>query len=540
MDLFFKGFLTLLILFEVLAFAGTAPWAFAVFQGGIFILSALMLFRRGAAVSKPFKAGGFGFLFLIFYTLLQACFTTTFIDSVPPYPSTMMRLYTLEHVSIFTTWLCLFFIGADIAKDFKASRNILWVFLLPAVVTAVLNMALPGVYLKLLTGISEGVGPFVNRNHGGCFLAAASILCAALAASHFALKAEYLRENKKNDFYAKQLILIFIFLFLALSAVFTRSRGAMTALAAGITVYAVCLSFIFLKNIKIKICALLLIAALGLSGAFAVYSNEDKINAFAQRSSSVSTDIRKDLYRSAFEALKERPVFGTGAGALPVMITNYTKPLNSYIERLHSDPLEILLGAGIAGFLPLLICAAAFIIFLLGRIKALPAKKQALFTGIFCACISFCISSAVDFSLFIPACASLFFTSAGLLCGVTFWREEYSRIRLNALFKTAVLLFLAACFWFSAQKAAAWRFHHFADGFKFERKTLYYQKALAYYPSPRYALSLGVEYYNKSLDASLPPEQRAKLRKKAFDLAETYLKKYPREKELSKLYMNAL
>ena len=168
MDLFFKGFLALLIMFTVLAFAGTAPWAFAVFQGGIFLLSALMLFRRGAALSKPFKAGAFGLLSLILYTLLQACFTTTFIDSVPPYPSTMMRLYTLEHVSIFATWLCLFFIGADIAKDFKASRNILWVFLLPAVVTAVLNMALPGVYLKLLTGISEGVGPFVNRNHGGC------------------------------------------------------------------------------------------------------------------------------------------------------------------------------------------------------------------------------------------------------------------------------------------------------------------------------------------------------------------------------------
>lgn len=540
MDLFFKGFLTLLIMFAVLAFAGTTPWAFAVFQGGVFILAALMLFRRGAAVSKPFKAGTFGLLFLILYALLQACFTTTFIDSVPPYPSTMMRLYTLEHVSIFATWLSMFFIGASIARDFKASKNILWAFLIPAVITAVLNMALPGAYLKLLTGISEGVGPFVNRNHGGCFLAVASILCAAVAASHFSLKKEYLQENKKTDFYAKQLILIFLFLFLALSAVFTRSRGAMTALAAGITVYAVCLSFIFLKNLKTKICALALIAALGLSGAFAVYANEDKINTFAQRSSSVSTDIRKDLYRSAFEALKERPIFGTGIGALPIMITNYTKPLNSYIERLHSDPLEILLGAGIAGFLPPLICAAAFIILLLGRIKALPARKQALFTGIFCASISFCAASAVDFPLFIPACSAVFFTSAGLLCGVTFWRDEHSRIRLNAFSKAVVLLFLAACFWLSAQKAAAWRFHHFADGFKFERKTLYYQKALACYPSPRYALSLGVEYYNKSLDASLPQEERAELRKKAFDLASAYLKKYPREKELSKLYMNAL
>ena len=539
MDLFFKGFFALLILFAVLAFAGTQPWAFAVFQGGIFLLAALMAFRRGAAVSKPFKAGACGLLFLILYALIQACFPTTFIEPVPPYPSTLMRLYTLEHVSLFALCLCLFFTGANIAKDFKDVKKLLWIIILPAGITAFLNTAAPGLYIKLLTGLSEGVGPFVNRNHGGCFLTVAALLCAALAASHRALKEEYLRDNKKNDFYAKQLVLILLFMFLAFSAVFTRSRGAMAALAVSLTVYAVFLSFMFFRTRKTKITALLLISFLVFGGAFALFKNEARLNKFAERSTSVSVDIRKDLYRSAFAALKQRPLFGAGLGAMPVMITNYAKPLNSYIERLHSDPLEILLGAGFIGFLPVVISVFAFIFFLLKRLKALPLKKQTLFAGIFCACLAFCVSSAVDFPLFIPACAAAFFTCAGLLCGVTFWRDNYSRLRFNMFFKAVVLIFLAACFWLSAQKAAAWRFYHFADGFKFDGKILYYQKALAYYPSPRYALALGAEYYNKSLDLSLEPEQRAELKKKAFDLAETYLKKYPRDKELSKLYLNA-
>lgn len=540
MDLFFKGFFAIQLFFLVFAFAGTTPWAFSIFQGCAFILSAMLLFRRGLILTKPFKAAAAAFLFLIVYTLIQACFTTTILDPVPNFPATLMRLYTLDHAALFLTWLALFVIGSNIAGDFKSNKVIIWIIIIPAVIITLLHIAVPGLYLKTLIDFNGGIGPFINRNHGGCFLSVSAILCATLSAVHFAGKNKYLAENKRNEFYAKQILFLFLFFFLAFAAVFTRSRGTMLALFTGAFVYSLFLAYFFLKNRAAKITAIIMVLILFFGGVFFALKEKGDINAFAHRTSSRSVDIRKDLYTSALKALKERPLFGTGIGAMPIMITNYTQPLREYIERLHSDPLEILLGAGIAGTLPPFLLTLLFFLLALKRLKYLPLKKQVFYSGLICALISFCISSAIDFPLFIPACACVVFILAGMLCGVSFYRENYSRISIKLWLKIIILAVFCLTFYYTLQKAIAWRYYYFANGFKYEGKVEYYQKALRYYPSPRYALRLGVEYYNKSLDKKLSPEEKSALKTKAHDLAQSYLIKYPREKELSRLYINTL
>ena len=540
MDLFFKVFFAIQFFFLVFAFAGTVPWAFSIFQGCAFILSAMLVFRRGLLVTAPFKAAAAAFLFLIAYTLIQACFSVTILDPVPNFPATLMRLYTLDHAALFTTWFALFIIGANIAGDFKANKTILWAIIIPAIFVTLIHIAAPGLYLKILIDENGGIGPFVNRNHGGCFLVMGAILCATLAAVHFASKTRYLLENKKNEFYAKQILFLFLFFFLAFAAVFTRSRGTMLALFTGTFVYFLFLLSFFLKNRAVKGISFIIVLILFLGGLFFAFKEKGDINAFARRESSRSVDIRKDLYSSALKALKERPLFGTGIGAMPIMITNYTQPLGEYIERLHSDPLEILLGVGIIGAIPLVAFIGLFFFFALKRLKYLSLKKQIFCGGIICALISFCINSAIDFPLFIPACACVVFVLAGMLCGVSFYRENHSRISVKLWLKIIILAIFCLTFYYTLQKAIAWRYYYFANGFKYEGKIAYYQKALRYYPSPRYALRLGVEYHNKSLDEKLPQEEKSALKARAHKLAEDWLKKYPRDKELSRLYVNTL
>ena len=102
-----------------------------------------------------------------------------------------------------------------------------------------------------------------------------------------------------------------------------------------------------------------------------------------------------------------------------------------------------------------------------------------------------------------------------------------------------ICVVLAAACYLPTQRTIAWRLFVFGKGLKHESQITLYQQGLQHYSSPRFALRLGNAYFNYSLRTK-DPARSAQLRSQAHQLAETYLKKYPKEKELSKLYMISL
>ena len=149
------------------------------------------------------------------------------------------------------------------------------------------------------------------------------------------------------------------------------------------------------------------------------------------------------------------------------------------------------------------------------------------------------VGCVVDFDLFIPATGFLFFWIIGMACSPSYDKEQVRVYGVSPVCLAAILLVLGVACYVPMQKTIAWRLHLFGRGLLPQRQVQTYAQALEHYPAPRYALYLGNAYLKQSLQTREPLE-RAALRAQANRVAVSYLTKYPKEKELSRLYLRTL
>lgn len=540
MNPFLKVLTGVLLFFAPFSFAAAEPWSFSILQGGILAGVLLLVFsRREIIYTPPLKWLAVTFGFVILYTLLQCLFPQTLLDKPAWYPSTLARLYSLEHICLFATYALLVFWVANVWQSFKDSRLLLFFIVLCGFAVGLCALGLQkGAYIAFFTGVKGGFGPFLNRNHAGVFLA----MC-ALGTLGYALAAwvqdRHGRMRRMGEIYIRQGFLALVFAGLCALVVATRSRGGMLSLGTGLFAYAfLCTGFIApdkktrLKGLLCTTVVLLLTVALA-------WIYRDAINAFAGRVSGTSVEIRQMLYSAAWDMLKVYPWWGIGVGAMPVAITSFMQqPLKEYVERLHSDWLEMWLGLGTIGFVLALAGAGVTVWLLVRRMSRLEKEKQFLYAALLSALLAMCVGSLVDFHFFIPANAFLFFVLLALACAPSYHKGHIHSIYCGGWLRAGLCVICLAVFFLPLQKTIAWRLFLFGKGLKPQARIVYYEKALAHYPSPRYALRVGLAYYNYA--NHLPDkEQAAQYYQKAQQLAAQYLQKYPKEKELSQLYMRA-
>ena len=543
MNLFLRILLVLLLLFVPFSFAGTLPWVFSVFQVGTIVLLAGILFsRRTISITPAFKwvVGGLGFLIL--YSLGQCVCTQTLLTEPAPYPATLMRLYTLEHVSYFITYLGWAFIVMQLADTTRTSAIVVgWIGVCAAAVAVTAQYLAKGEYIYALTGISGGYGPFLNRNHGGIFLVASAVLCLGWVCASFTTLSGVPTAQRKS-FWAGRIWGLLVVLGVGVAAVFSRSRGGMLSLAVGLFGLAVLCALTLPATGRKRawwLAGTLLVFG---SSAYWAYTHAADINAFAHRRAVHDTSIetRKMLYRAAGDILHDYPVWGIGVGALPVVIPSYMeKRIPAYVERLHSDWLEMGVGLGYAGSIIMLVMLGGFAGWVWHRLYRLKPEKKVKLAALVGGLVAVCTGALADFPFFIPAVALLFFSMLGLTCSPSFWKGKIQtwqpRIWLRGLL---AVIMLAACI-VPLQKTLAWRQFLFGKNLKETSRLQYYEKGLSYYPGPRFALRLGLAYDTASHRAA-SAEEKARLQAAAHRLAAEYLQKYPKEKELSRLYIHTL
>lgn len=542
MGAFLKVWTCSLLFFIVFAFAGAEPWAFSVLQVGLFTATAgLLCYRRTFTVTPLLKIvlGTLGFLVL--FCALQASFPTTLLSAVPWFPASLMPLFTWEHASLFMTYAVAAAVVSQLAGRSYALKQFALAVGLCGLAAALCALCLPdGEYIRLLTGVRGGMGPFLNRNHAGVFLGMCAVVALGYAAACFLDYARFAAERRKNQFFWRQTFLVLVVIGLVLGVVFTRSRGGMLAVLTGLFGYAfLCVLWIpsrwktRLKGLSVTLAALVLCSGW-------ILTHTQQINAFAHRASGASGETRKMLYRAGWTLLQERPVWGIGVGALPVAITPYMEwPVSSFVERLHCDWLELLLGLGWGGFLPVAGGILWFGVLALGRLRRLRTRKKFLFASLLSALLVMGVGCVVDFDLFIPATGFLFFWIIGMACSPSYDKEQVRVYGVSPVCLAAILLVLGVACYVPMQKTIAWRLHLFGRGLLPQRQVQTYAQALEHYPAPRYALYLGNAYLKQSLQTQEPLE-RAALRAQANRVAVSYLTKYPKEKELSRLYLRTL
>ncbi len=541
MDAFLKIFLAGLLFFITFAFAGTEPWAFSILQASIVLgLLALVFSRRALLITPPMKPVLFTLGFLILLALIQCCFPQTLLEKPTWHPVTLMRLFTLEHVCLFATYMALFLWVPQLLQSSRSLRLFAMLIALCGLAVALCALCFPdGEYIRLLAGRRGGIGPFLNRNHAGAFMGMSAILTLGYLSVSFLDGSRFAANGRKSQFYLRQGFFILVFIGLCAGVIYTRSRGGMLALFSGIFCYAfLCAGFIA-RQPKNRLKWLAVVTAVLLIFSGWVFTHTKEINIFARRATGASEETRKMLYRAALDILQERPVWGIGLGAMPVVISPYMeRQLNQYVDRLHSDWLEILLGTGYVGFVPVLAGMLWFIWLVLRRIAKLETKKKFLFASLLSALLVMALGCTVDFDFFIPAVAFLFFLILGMVCSPSYHKGHIHNIYCSWQLRLVLLVLCLAICWLPLQKTIAWRLRQFGRGFKAESQLQAYQQALSHYPSPRYALYLGTAYLNHSVyteDAS----QKEQWRRQAHALAEQYLQKYPKEKELSRLYLRS-
>lgn len=522
----------LLLFFAPLSFAATEPWAILMLQGAVAAVFWVFILRaKDVVLTFPLKMllGAIGFIILI--GAAQALTQADGMGGARWLPFTMCRVYTLESALMLLFYAAAAFSAAQLFD--RTSR--VKVFCLGAILAGLVVLVTAigfsrGEYIAFLAKIAparESMGPFLNRNHGGMFLAMTFFISLGYTCAGFFDKAKFLAAGRKAEFYIRQTVFILLSAALMFGVFYSRSRGALVSLGAVFFLFL--LFYLSVSPFSKAKKAFFISCTLGvfLIAGFLAFKNYNSLSKLARRSSAVADTVRKDIYSGAYCMLKEHSFTGVGLGAFSVGIMPYIGAPTAFPQHLHNDWLELALGigspaAGIVSVLLLALCAA-----LIMRFIMLKKEKQLLFLGLCCALAVMCAGSLVDFHFYIPANAFLFFCICGLLCSAAYNENTAKTARPAGVVKICACIILLLALYPFTMKTAAWRAFLFGKGMTTESKIAFYQKGLDAYPDPLYALRAANACLAASRDNSLSEEKRLLYKECARDISGRYLRKYP-------------
>ena len=148
-------------------------------------------------------------------------------------------------------------------------------------------------------------------------------------------------------------------------------------------------------------------------GPGAVFGNADESGDMAGRLTTLDISSRGDYWRVGWEAWKEHPFTGTGAGTFQFTWLE-DRPSLKGVKQVHNLYLEQGTETGIFAFLAML----GFVAVLLGYTGRAAwrsyGERRLLLSGLVCALAVYLISSAAEWHWYIPASTMFFFILAGI------------------------------------------------------------------------------------------------------------------------------
>ena len=520
-----------LTLFTPLAFGGSEPWGLFTFNLTCIAFGSFILFKnKNFTITLLSKTILFLLSFIILLAFLQLFNQHNFLQKPAYFPFTLCRYYSFEGLSLLFSLSMLYFALTQIVRHTEEIKNLILIITVNVVIVALISIGFRTEYIQYFSGIKmySVFGPFASRNHGAQFVMISFFLSLFLWLPRFILT-----KNKRlphNHIY----YLIFSIILFA-SILVAHSRGGVLALILGLFILSFsCILYSRRKNYpKITYLTVLSLAFIFLIHLVITYSSVIGLRQFWGG----SDNARLGLYSAAINMLKDFPWTGVGFDAFSTAIDAYIPfALKEFPRYLHNDWLELLLSFGyIAG--TIILWLIFVIIFEITKLfKGLePRKKIRLF--ILCAGLGgFAFTGLVDFPFHLPACAILFFVALAFVSANAF-NNKIIEMHLPMILKIIVLVPAFFLLWQNYQYVRSWRNFVFVRQFAPQVQAKELSKSIEYYPSPKYIRHALVGKYKMFNSKNITEEQRLAIKEDIHFLSGFYLRQYPKDTTLSRLFV---
>lgn len=142
-------------------------------------------------------------------------------------------------------------------------------------------------------------------------------------------------------------------------------------------------------------------------------------------------------YKDAVKIIKDHPVIGTGGQGWNSVYRQY-QPYNYSSSLIHSQYLQILVEAGIVGFLALLTTWFLFFSAVIKLIRKNSGDNRFLIWVVACAALAIGFHSIIDFTLSIPSVAFVLWSLWGMIAGIHQKNLEEANTKSKILFSVII------------------------------------------------------------------------------------------------------
>lgn len=279
--------------------------------------------------------------------------------------------------------------------------------------------------------LGSATGTFINRGHFGAFLVLAIGALWGLAASLFPLLPEEVRRHRarkrrssqppglleaSGDKVPRLVLIAFVSALCVVGIVASNSRGALVAFVlAGLAVGAWAR---WRREESVHLGLGLGAPAAGIILATLAFGPRGALGRFAAiGTGDVSLTSRIDLWRASFSAWIDSPLLGAGPGAWSLAFAPHEIGPHLYdVAHAHSEPVELLVELGAAGFAALVVLAWCFVRSVARRIDVVePDFHSNVGFGGLVALLSVGLQAGLDFPSRTPGVGVPFALFAGVV-----------------------------------------------------------------------------------------------------------------------------
>lgn len=520
-----------LALFTPLAFGGSEPWGLLIFNFTCIAFSSFILFRRReisyTSLAKPILCL---LVFIISLAFLQLINQHNFLQKPAYFPFTLCRYYTLEGLSLLFSLGMLYFALTQVVSHGEEIKKLILINTVSAVIVTLISIGFGSDYIYALADITlnASFGPFASRNHGAQFVMMSFFISLFLWLPHFIL-VKGRRLTRKHTLYLVFSIILFIGVF------FAHSRGGLIALILGIFILIVlCVLFLVKQSVKkITIITISALIFMLLVHFIITYGTSIGLRQFGGG----SDEARMALYTAAINMLKDFPLTGVGFDAFSGAIDAYIPfALKTFPRYLHNDWLDLFLSFGYVFGAAIFAFIGVIITRIVTLLKNLTPKKQVRMF-VLCAGLSgFVFTGVVDFPFRLPACAMLCFFTLIFASAKSFYKKERT-VNFPILLKIGIVCMSGFLLWQNFQYVLAWRNFVFVKQFAPKIQAQELNKSLEYYPSLTYVRHTLTGKYRMFRSKNISEEERDVIKKDIHRLSATYLKEYPKDSVISRLFV---